>query len=124
MRRHVRGYDLSKRPRTASSWFVLEVKRTPLLDSDADPVIAELLTEWTAANVAGEIIVGEPEKQTVINGALLELAKRRGGKVKQNDPEARCMLDKLGATALQKRAAFRALPEEHRHIAREGRPRS
>jgi hypothetical protein len=58
--------------------------------------------------------------QEEFNRAMLDLARGRGRKIKQHDPEARTLLDGLGATTRQILAAFRSLPPEYSY--KKGRP--
>jgi hypothetical protein len=53
--------------------------------------------------------------QPKLDEALLNFAKARGQKVKQNDAEALAMLDDMGAAWHQKIKALQTLPNEYRY---------
>jgi hypothetical protein len=60
--------------------------------------------------------------QENLNQALLDLALKRGQKLKQNDEEARRLLKNTGATTRQITTAFRALPKAYRYGKGKGEP--
>ncbi len=83
------------------------------------------LPSSTAASPSGiradrEVKRTSKPAQEELNRALLGLAEKRGGKLKQGDDEAREILEAMGATTRQMTEAFRRLPEQYAY--QRGRP--